>query len=139
MRTARLSNLHIIPEKRFDTTLDVLFRDHAFSDQSWNHRKVFEINLMHKCFSHPASIMARHAIAVAVTALLLGLALQPSSAQQQDLVNSAKQRNVVNVQFYADSNLQQTMTPFAYYDFPAIQAGSCSACEDFPVRCSRRA
>jgi len=77
--------------------------------------------------------MARLAIAVAAAVLVLSLSSQPSSAQDQNLVASAKMRNVVDVQFFADSNFQLINTPFAYYDFPAIQVGSCSACEDFPV------
>ncbi len=78
--------------------------------------------------------MARLVITVAAVVLALALASKPSGAQDPGLVNSAKQRTVVDVQFFADSNFQQTNTPFAYYDFPPIQAGSCSACEDFPVR-----
>ena len=77
--------------------------------------------------------MARLMMAVAAVILALALASKPSGAQDPGLVNSAKQRTVVDVQFFADSNFQQTNTPFAYYDFPPIQAGSCSACEDFPV------
>ena len=79
------------------------------------------------------SIMARLLVTIAALVLALALASKSSDAQQPDLVASAKQRNVVDVQFFADSNFQQVNTPFAYYDFPAIQAGSCSACEDFPV------
>ena len=74
--------------------------------------------------------LASNAAAFAVLAAVLA----PAIAQEQDLVASARQANVVNVQFFADSNFQQTNTPFAYYNFPAISAGSCSACEDFPVR-----
>jgi hypothetical protein len=78
--------------------------------------------------------MARLESMLALAAIVaLALSVQPSHAQQTDLVNSARQRNVVNVQFFADPNFQQTHTPFAYYDFPPINAGSCSACEDFPV------
>ena len=76
--------------------------------------------------------MARLASSVAAIAVLAVL-LAPATAQQQDLVASARQANVINVQFFADSNFLQTKTPFAYYNFPAISAGSCSACEDFPV------
>ena len=73
-------------------------------------------------------------LALAAVILALALASKPSDAQQPDLVSSARQRNVVDVQFFADPNFQQANTPFAYYDFPPIQDGTCSACEDFPVR-----
>ena len=73
----------------------------------------------------------------AATLAVLAVMLAPAIAQQQDLVNSARQANVVNVQFFADSNFQQMNTPFAYYNFPAISAGYCSPCEDFPVRQAR--
>jgi len=77
------------------------------------------------------SMMARINVAalLAVVACLLGLAL----AQEQILLQNAKQKNLVDVQFFADSNFQQTRTPFAYFDFPAIQQGSCTQCEDFQV------
>ena len=76
--------------------------------------------------------LASSAAAVAALAVLAAV-LAPASAQQQDLVASARQANVINVQFFADADFQQVKTPFAYYNFPAISAGSCSACEDFPV------
>lgn len=82
----------------------------------------------------PTSTMTKLSFASAALILALALASKHSDAQQPDLVNSARQRNVVDVQFFADPNFQQTNTPFAYYDFPPIQDGSCSACEDFPVR-----
>lgn len=76
-------------------------------------------------------IMARNNVSplLAVVACLLGLA----SAQEQILLQNAKQKNLVDVQFFADSNFQQTRTPFAYFDFPAIQQGSCTQCENFQV------
>ena len=76
--------------------------------------------------------LASSAAAVAALAVIAAV-LAPANAQQQDLVASARQANVINVQFFADANFQQVKTPFAYYNFPAISAGSCSACEDFPV------
>ena len=76
--------------------------------------------------------LASSAAAVATLAVLAAV-LALASAQQPDLVASARQANVINVQFFADANFQQVKTPFAYYNFPAISAGSCSACEDFPV------
>ncbi|CAK0782853.1 hypothetical protein CVIRNUC_006048 [Coccomyxa viridis] len=75
--------------------------------------------------------LASSAAAVAALAVIAAV-LAPANAQQQDLVASARQANVINVQFFADANFQQVKTPFAYYNFPAISAGSCSACEDFP-------
>ncbi|CAL5220303.1 g2289 [Coccomyxa viridis] len=76
--------------------------------------------------------MARITSMLAAVVLVLALASKPAAAQDPGLVASAKQRNVVDVQFFADPNFQQINTPFAYYDFPPIQTGSCSACEDFP-------
>ncbi len=83
--------------------------------------------------SSQLSIMVRLTITLVAIVLALAVASRPAAAQDPGLVNSAKQRNVVDVQFFADPNFQQINTPFAYYDFPPIQAGSCSACEDFPV------
>lgn len=81
--------------------------------------------------AHSSPIMARHNnfVMLAVLAYLVGLAF----CQEQILVQNAKQNNLVDIQFFADSNFQQTRTPFAYFDFPAIQQGSCTQCENFQV------
>ncbi|KAK9904120.1 hypothetical protein WJX75_005010 [Coccomyxa subellipsoidea] len=73
--------------------------------------------------------MARHNnfVMLAALAYLVGLAF----CQEQILVQNAKQNDLVDIQFFADSNFQQTRTPFAYFDFPAIQQGSCTQCENF--------
>jgi hypothetical protein len=75
--------------------------------------------------------MARHNnfVMLAALAYLVGLAF----CQEQILVQNAKQNDLVDIQFFADSNFQQTRTPFAYFDFPAIQQGSCTQCENFQV------
>ncbi|BDA45773.1 hypothetical protein COCOBI_07-5600 [Coccomyxa sp. Obi] len=74
--------------------------------------------------------MARHSVVVllAVLSCILKLGL----SQEQVLVQNAQQKNLVDVQFFADTNFQQTRTPFAYFDFPAIQQGSCTQCENIP-------
>ena len=113
----------------------------------WNRASLELLESTDKCINFPSlcfhmytghscrqiSTMTRIAIMLAAVVLALALASKPAAAQDPGLVNSAKQRNVVDVQFFADSNFQQINTPFAYYDFPPIQAGSCSTCEDFPV------
>ncbi|EIE22651.1 hypothetical protein COCSUDRAFT_42308 [Coccomyxa subellipsoidea C-169] len=73
--------------------------------------------------------MARHCDFVFVVAVTCLLRL--AFGQEQILLQNAKQNNLVDIQFFADSNFQQTRTPFAYFDFPAIQQGSCTQCEDF--------
>lgn len=78
-----------------------------------------------------AGIMARNSVIVMLS--VLSCVLKLGLSQEQVLVQNAQQKNYVDVQFFADTNFQQTRTPFAYFDFPAIQQGSCTQCEDFPV------
>ncbi len=81
--------------------------------------------------AHCVSSMARHCDFVFVVAVTCLLRL--AFGQEQILLQNAKQNNLVDIQFFADANFQQTRTPFAYFDFPAIQQGSCTQCEDFQV------